>query len=380
MMRATIKYGNRQRLVSPNPQIWEAPPVAAISRQGGSVDVVLPAGDRCFYHASWTVADNNPAGYWTALGGRVTDSPAVASWGADRLDVVARSTEGRVLHKAWIPPHEEWTWLPSQIEWEDLGGPIVGSPAAVSWGDGRLDIVAHGEDNQVLHKRWRESQGNWSPAGTSWHDLGGQITGSPVVCSWGSGRLDIFVQGLNHGVWHKSWDNAIADWTPKDKGWHLLGQEISGTPAVVSWGQGRLDVFVHGTGHQVWYKSYDASKGGWNPPGEEWICLGGNILGSPSVASWGPGRLDIVVCGHHHAVWHRSYDKSRGGWSPETGWRSLGGKIVGSPIIVSTGEGLFSVFARDKYGALLRKRWDQSAFKWYPSQDEWDYDLSAACY
>src|SRR5574341_243801 len=37
-------------------------------------------------------------------------------------------------------------WRPSQADWENIGGGIVGSPVAVSWEPSRLDIFAQGGD------------------------------------------------------------------------------------------------------------------------------------------------------------------------------------------------------------------------------------------
>lgn len=371
-MRISIAHGNRQRLIAENPQVWEAPAVGCISRKAGQIDLLLPAGDACTYYKEWSGESDYPD-RWAFLGGYRTDSMAVTSWAEGRLDIVARHIDGTVLHKG----RENEEWFPSSLEWHRLGGQIVHSPAAVSWRPGRLDIVVHGKDDQVWHKCWDDHRGGWSPVGENWRSLGGKIVDSPAVVSWGPGRLDIVVHGRDGRVWHKSWDETRGTWSPQE-GWATLGGQMIGSPAAVSWGPGRLDIIVHGRDGRVWHKSWDETRGDWSPKGDDWRALGGNILGSPSVASWGPGRLDIVAHGSDHRVWHKSWDEAKGSWSPTGGgWRALGGEIVGSPKIVSLGPGKLYIFARDRMGQLLRKRWDESTSEWYPSKTEWAYDRNA---
>jgi hypothetical protein len=54
--------------------------------------------------------------------------------------------------------------------WEPLGGEFWTSPAVASWGPNRLDVFAAG-DYKLYHKAWDGSQ--WYPSQTSWQGLGG---------------------------------------------------------------------------------------------------------------------------------------------------------------------------------------------------------------
>jgi hypothetical protein len=96
------------------------------------------------------------------------------------------------------------------VLWEPLGGEIAGSASAVSWAENRLDIFVRGVDGGVYHKYWNGN--NWGPSLTDWEPLGGQITDSPVAVSWAENRLDIFVRGADGGVYHKYWDGN--NWGP----------------------------------------------------------------------------------------------------------------------------------------------------------------------
>lgn len=84
-------------------------------------------------------------------------------------------------------------------DWENLGGIITSSPAAVSWDDDRIDVFAAGTNNHLYHKWYDEG---WS----DWEDLGGVIMGAPSVASWDEGRLDVFVRGTDNALYHKWYD------------------------------------------------------------------------------------------------------------------------------------------------------------------------------
>jgi hypothetical protein len=86
----------------------------------------------------------------------------------------------------------------------------------------------------------------------------------------------------------------VKGWATTDLGGRLLSQ-----PAAVSWGPGRLDLFVRGT---------DASCSTSGTTGNRWSgweSLGGRLTSGLAVASWGSGRLDIFVRGADAALWHK---------------------------------------------------------------------------
>ena len=93
--------------------------------------------------------------------------------------------------------------------------------------------------------------------------------------------------------------------------------ELGGSPAVASWGDGRLDIFARGQDGALWHRWYDLNQGGW----QAWESLGGQLVGAPAVASWAPGRLDVFVQGGDGHLWQRYYDLNQGGWHA---WIDLG--------------------------------------------------------
>ncbi len=108
--------------------------------------------------------------------------------------------------------------------------------------------------------------------------------------------------------------------------WQSIGGQIVGAPAVASWGPNRLDVFGRGTDNHLWWNYWDGNQ--WSG----WQDLGGDLASSPAAVSWKEGRIDVFVYGILDGhLWHRFYTSTQG-WSE--GWEDLGA------FLTSTGHGL----------------------------------------
>jgi hypothetical protein len=152
----------------------------------------------------------------------------MASWGTDRLDIFVRGGDAAVWTKSWTS--SGWT------AWTSIGGQIAGRPAAVSWGPDRIDVVAHGlNDDQVWHNaRSLSCAGNhWC----GWNPKGGTLPlgASPTITSWGSNRLDILVRGADDFLWHRYFNGSWGNWT-------ILGGKLRASPAAVARSTTRIDV------------------------------------------------------------------------------------------------------------------------------------------
>jgi hypothetical protein len=134
------------------------------------------------------------------------NSAAILPWRHGDLDA---STLSRAswTEACTISGGDGSAWGPSHTAWDALGGEILGSPAAISWGRGRLDIVIRGLASTFWHKCWDGQQ--WLPGKPSWLPLLGKSYNRAVLASWGPGRLDVFVRGLDTGVYTKSLNELI---------------------------------------------------------------------------------------------------------------------------------------------------------------------------
>lgn len=250
--------------------------------------------------ALWHFASGN----WESLGGEVVGSPDACSWGGGRIDVFVRGKSNTLRQIALV--NGAWT------EWYDHGGELTSSPTCVAWGSDRIDVFARGADASLVHKAWVGSQ--W----TEWESLGGVIAegSAPDAASWGANRIDVFVRGTDNALWQKAWvGDAWSDWIN-------LGGEIASGPGAVAWGDNRIDVFALGGDGQMMQIAWDGSQ--WT----QWIPQGGQFdnASAPDAASAGTNRLEIVARGTDSAVWRKEWDGSQ--WHD---WTPVGGEITSDP-------------------------------------------------
>jgi hypothetical protein len=84
--------------------------------------------------------------------------------------------------------------------WESLGGVLYSGPDACSWGPGRLDIFVKAAAGDIDHKWFDGQWHDWEPLGTP----PGDLVYFPTAASWGNGRIDIFAKGRTYNtLWHK---------------------------------------------------------------------------------------------------------------------------------------------------------------------------------
>lgn len=261
---------------------------------------------------------------WESLGGVITATPRAVSWGANRIDCVARNLGSSVSHKWWNGS----TWQ----GWEDLGGVIQGGPAICSWASGRLDIFAIGTNHHCYHKWY---SGSWS----GWEDLGGSFTSDPACVSWGNGRIDVFARGTDSNMYQMYYDGA---W----HGWFNLGGPLASAPTVSSWGANRLDTFCRGTDSHLYHKYWNGSA--WSG----WENLGGFVGGDPGAVSWGANRIDVFYPGVLNHMMHKWWNGSA--WSGE---EDLGGVLYSGVGVSSWSSGRLDCFVEASDSTM--------AHKWY---------------
>jgi len=186
-------------------------------------------------------------------------------------------------------------------DWEDLGGQLTSSPAAVSQAEGQLDLFARGTAGQLLHRSYN---GTWS----SWEDLGGQFYGAPAVTTWGPGRIDVFAYGSQSDLTHIWYDGQ---W----HAWESLGGTLKSEPAAVSTAFGILDVFVRAADDTLAHTSFDLNtSAGWSA----WTSLGGALQSAPTAAAF-TDDIHVMALGLELVVY--SLSRQSGAW---TDWTPIG--------------------------------------------------------
>lgn len=144
--------------------------------------------------------------------------------------------------------------------------------------------------------------------------------------------------------------------------WEQLDGVLKDAPSVASWGPNRLDVFARGLDDALWHKVWDGS--GWTA----WGSLGGVITSSPAAASWGENRIDIFALGlPPREVWHQTWDGAWLGWISEGGGDvESGGLLDDAPAVAATDSNELHLFVRTSGHNLKYKYWGGES--WSP----WD--------
>jgi hypothetical protein len=242
--------------------------IDSVSWGANRVDLFARSGDNRLIHSYY---DGGQWSTWySPVNTVIASDPAVASWGHRRLDVFARSTHNQLVHIYFNGS----SWFS-----ETLPGTLTSGPDAVSWGPGRIDVVARGGSHQLVHWSYEQGRG-WA---ARWDHRGGALSSDPTVASWGPGRLDIFAADDKDRLVHTYYDNS------RWYGWETWSGEgaLSSAPDAVSWGTGRIDVVMRNAVGRLGHVYYDNGRRSSTTYGT-W-----RLSGPPSVTSWGPGRLDI---------------------------------------------------------------------------------------
>lgn len=163
----------------------------------------------------------------------MSGSPVAVSWGPGRLDVFANGADGRVYNKVWEPSR----WWPSQTGWEDVGvpvgefpltgGAILAPPVALSLYPKRIDVLMRSSDGFLFNKVWEPSR--WWPDQTGWNRLmpetfGGSqlLVGAQTVAAMSDGEFWVFMRAIDGEVLGKQWSRQH-DWRPSQQGLWALG-------------------------------------------------------------------------------------------------------------------------------------------------------------
>lgn len=253
----------------------------------------------------------------------------------------------------WPPAGSLGTVDFDEATWSQLGGNLTSQntsdPAAVSWGSGRVDLFVQGEDNQL----WHTSNANW----TTWEPLQGILTSAPDAASWGSGHLDVYVRGLNNRLYYRRYLNNA--WLPLWYAVPELNGGVTSNPSAVSWGYGRIDLFARGSDNALWHISYTYSNDTWSA----WEPLYGTLVGGPDAASLGSGSLNVYVRGTDNGVWFKRY--RNGTWT--TTWENVPEAIVtADPGVAASYSNQIDLFVRGVTKVLWHRPYTTGWGAWDP--------------
>jgi hypothetical protein len=192
--------------------------------------------------------------------------------------------------------------------WQSLSGVFntTVAPAAVSWGPNRIDVF--GLSGGAIFHRFSADNGNTFSGNGTWELVGGGGVGvsTPAVVSWGSGRFDLFELTSNGTAEHIA-ANATAweTWCGAAHCWDQVGGNAwtdslhgSATPVAVATGVGAVNLFFQGANHELFEAAMSTPETATTGPKwttEDNLASCFRTGGTPSVISANGTNIEIAV-------------------------------------------------------------------------------------
>ena len=269
----------------------------------------------------------------------------------------------------------------SHTPWNDLGtlnssGFLAGGPGVASWGIGRTDVFNFDWSHTLRHGYFDSSipscaSPNGTPCLDNWGGApaGWSFDAEPAVTSYGEGRLDLFVVGTSGSataLFQRTWDSG------SDTGWVSRGTPgvaLVGGAAAAAASPGRVDAFAIGADNNVYMGSLIGSTFSW----KQWIggqsYNGSPIVwqGHPSATSWEPGAFHVMLIDTAGRLWdcggsNYTAAGSCNRWSPPSGVT-----FTNSPTITNLGDLRLVISARGTDGQDWMTEWNNGFTAWIPS-------------
>lgn len=173
--------------------------------------------------------------------GGALSAPAIVAMSPGKLEILVRGNGDRL----WRLSYEaNGSRRASTQDWVDEGGQIAGNPAAASWGANRIDVVATSASRQLMHWRFDGVQKGWSAIGCC-----ADPSSSPAIASLGRNTYDIVFRDTDGRLRQQSF--ARNGWSASLQ----LGGLLNSSPAIVATSARRLDVVAVGTDQTLKHRS-----------------------------------------------------------------------------------------------------------------------------
>lgn len=263
------------------------------------LDVFARGGGGQLVHKYW---DGAAWSAWGDLGGAITGRPAAVSWGPNRIDVVALGSDGKsVMHKWWNGS----TWS----VWENLGHNAAhwnshtgcatselkhNSPVISSYAGSRLDIVYTDNRCGLSLKSWNGA--SWSAWATaqppvSLTSVAAVSSALPDKPAGPEHRIDLFGTTTTSRLVHLQWGGTA--WS--------AAKDLDAAPSK------GLSASRMGAALDVWGTSATGTlmrKSGNGSTWSAWQQIAAALTGAPAAVSKGPGRIDVFGRRADNHLWH----------------------------------------------------------------------------
>jgi hypothetical protein len=201
-----------------------------------------------YWNGSSWVGPNRIAGNGsTAMG----SSPTVTIFGSE-MDVYMRGVDSN-LWKSGTTDGVNFGSLGSMG-----GGDLENDPKAITY-DGEMDVYANTTSGTLVHDTYTTTNG-WSGFNPL---LGASFVGSPTALQYGSGEMDVYDRGISDSyIYQDTWQAGGVSWG----GWTSRGGNEAGDPTVLEWTpDSEMDVYATNyagnTDKDTWQPSLNSWSG-----------------------------------------------------------------------------------------------------------------------
>jgi hypothetical protein len=246
------------------------------------------------------------------------------------------------------------------------GVTFAAPPAAVTYGNGQLEVVGVAQSGALYH--WRRQNGNWTNA----TQLNGQVLSQPILMHLGAGQLVTLAVGLDQRLylWYFS-NGSWASSRPITTGF-LLNQILFGPMAASSWGEGSIDLALVEAQTGALFQGRLGAGTITNTTtmgmtqGRLFTRLGGVLIDTPLITAISETRANILSVGTDHAIYSSwsSPDPDKtifpSTQAPPVVWVGfdyLGGEYVLLGGVARTGANELTAVGTDQSGRLLLSRY-----------------------
>jgi len=201
----------------------------------------------------------------------------------------------------------------------------------------------------------------FSPYGwqAAWTDVGSPFGAAPALVSWGPGRVDLFMKNGDQLI--QKTRTPASGWIPAGDHYWYIASGLASDPSAVGWSGTNIDVVYRAPGNNVMHVYWD---------GKTWTTqdLGGIIDGKPTISVAPDGTRMDVFARVGDRIWHRDWIAFRNGWNA---WENLNLVTDSDPVAVSWGRGHVDLFYRATNGDTRRYTWDGGAWTQYLAGQPW---------
>ncbi|KAF4433752.1 putative Sialidase [Fusarium austroafricanum] len=295
---------------------------------------------------------------WTSLGGTFVSSPTSLSIREGRIDVFAVDQSQEVQFKSF--QNGEWA-----DEWTTLYGSCSSQPSSTTFGVDKLSLICVNADHRLQLKYYK---GRWGPSISEWQDLGSSwLSSTPALDSGALDQVDIVAygipgakmgnqQGADYSMIYKRYNTT--DWQDWEGGWG----SFKGDPEIIAVAKNQIEYFGVDKDGAMWHNAWLAEKvvspstrRGTNlttlpPEYTDPEKLGGNFTSAPFAFATGNSRIDVLAVGIDGRLKHQA----RIGKTWAQDWEDLGGYFKSAPLALTLGDSTnITVFGLGPNGTVL---------------------------